>query len=248
MNAPDINRLKVELFVDGANIDAIKRSAIDRRVKGFTTNPTLMRVANVSDYRAFVIETLQIVGDRPVSFEVFADDLQNMELQARELATWGANIYVKVPVITTAGISTSPIIAKLSAAGIRLNVTAILTLEQVRAVVKSLAVDTPAIISVFAGRIADTGRDPLPFMVEALRLVRDRPQSKLLWASAREVLNVFQADAVGCHIITIPDDLFRKLAIVGKDLDQYSRETVAMFHKDALAAGYSIAVGVKEAS
>jgi transaldolase len=248
MSAPDIDRVKVELFVDGANLDAIRRAAADRRVKGFTTNPTLMRVANVSDYKAFAIEALKIVENRPISLEAFADDLPGLELQARELATWGPNVYVKIPVTTTAGTSTGPIIATLSAAGIKLNVTAILTLDQVERVSQSLAENTPAIVSVFAGRIADTGRDPMPLMAEALRLLRNRPRSKLLWASARELLNIFQAEAVGCHIITVHDDLFKKLDIVGKDLDQYSRETVTMFHKDALAAGYSIPISGKGAS
>jgi transaldolase len=247
MSAPNADRLNLRIFVDGANVDAIRKAAPDPRVQGFTTNPTLMRAAKVNDYERFAAEVLNIVPDRPVCFEVLADDLSGMEAQAREIASWGSNVYVKIPVTNTAGVSTAPIIASLSAAGIKLNITAILTLEQVATVAQALADKTPAIVSVFAGRIADTGRDPVPLMTEALRLLRSRPRSELLWASPRELLNVFQADAIGCHIITITDDLFRKLALVGKDLDEFSRETVAMFYRDAVASGYSIPLAEKRA-
>lgn len=242
MTAPSANHLKIRIFADGAHVEGIRKAAADPRIQGFTTNPTLMRVAKVADYKAFAQDVLKIVPDKPVSFEVFADDFPTMEKQAREIASWGRNVYVKIPVTNTKGESASPMIAALSAAGIKLNITAILTLDQVESVTQSLAAETPAVVSVFAGRIADTGRDPVPLMMTALQILRERPRAELLWASPRELLNIFQADAIGCHIITITDDLLKKLALVGKDLNDFSRETVLMFYKDALAAGYSIAL------
>jgi transaldolase len=240
MTAPSADRLKIRVFADGADVNSIRKAAADPRIQGFTTNPTLMRAAKVEDYRAFARDVLRIVPERPVSFEVFADDFPTMEKQAREIASWGDNVYVKIPVTNTKGECSGPLVARLSAAGIKLNITAILTLDQVEGVAGNLAEHTPAVVSVFAGRIADTGRDPVPIMTKALQILRPRPRAELLWASPRELLNIFQADAIGCHIITVTGDLLKKLALVGKDLGDFSLETVSMFYKDALAAGYRI--------
>lgn len=242
MTEPNTDALRIKIFADGADIPTIKRRAADSHIQGFTTNPTLMRLAGVTDYKAFAFEVVRIVAGRPVSFEVFADDLRTMVTQAHEIASWGPNVYVKIPFSTTKGESCCPIIRDLSDAGVKLNVTAILTLDQIRSVADSLAEGTQAIVSVFAGRIADTGRDPVPHMREALRLLRNKPRAELLWASPRELLNIFQADEIGCHIITVTDDLLKKLPLVAKNLEDYSRETVEMFYRDAVAAAYSIAV------
>jgi transaldolase len=248
MTTPRVDQLKIKIFADGADIAGIKKSAADPRVSGFTTNPTLMRSAGVNDYKAFALDVLKVVPDRSVSFEVFADDFPTMEAQAREIASWGPNVYVKIPVTDTKGNPSAPLIARLSKDGIKLNVTAMLTLDQVTEVGAALAPSTPAIVSVFAGRIADTGRDPVPHMAEALRILASRPKAELLWASPRELLNIFQADGIGCHIITVTGDLLNKLALVGKDLGEYSRETVAMFHRDATAAGFSIPLARERAA
>jgi transaldolase len=240
MTAPSADRLKIRVFADGADVGSIRKAAADPRIQGFTTNPTLMRAAKVEDYKAFARDVLKIVPERPVSFEVFADDFPTMEKQAREIASWGDNVYVKIPVTNTRGEFAGPLIGRLSHSGIKLNITAILTLDQVESVAGNLAEQTPAVVSVFAGRIADTGRDPVPIMAKALQILRPRPRAELLWASPRELLNIFQADAIGCHIITVTGDLLKKLALVGKDLGDFSLETVLMFYKDALAAGYSI--------
>lgn len=239
------HRLGIKIFADGADIESIRQAAADPLIQGFTTNPTLMRAAGVADYKAFALEMLKIVPDRPVSFEVFADDLAAMSDQAREIASWGSNVFVKVPFSNTKGEFCGPIISSLSRAGIKLNITAIMTLDQVGQVAGALSESTPAVVSVFAGRIADTGRDPAPHMAKALEILRKRPRAELLWASPREVLNIFQADAIGCHIITVTRDLLKKLALTHKDLDLYSRETVAMFYNDAVAAGYSIPLSVQ---
>jgi len=232
--------LKVKLFADGADLAGIREMAANPAIKGFTTNPTLMRKAGIADYKAFALQVLAEIADRPVSFEVFADDFERMETQALEIASWGGNVNVKIPVTNTRGEFCGPLVARLSRAGVKLNVTAVMTLEQVRRIVENLAHETPAIVSIFAGRIADTGRDPVPIMAEAVRMLRERPRAELIWASPRELLNVFQADAVGCQIITATNDILKKLSLVGKDLDQYSLETVEMFYKDAQAAGYKI--------
>lgn len=232
--------LRIKIFADGADLDAMLRLAADPRIRGFTTNPTLMRKAGIADYEAFGRRVLAAIPDRPVSLEVFADDFPTMERQARAIAGWGANAYVKIPVTDTAGTSAAPLIERLSADGIALNVTALLTLDQVRATAAALAPAAPAVVSVFAGRIADTGVDPVPMMEEALRILGERPRAELLWASPRELLNIVQADAIGCHIVTVTGDLLAKLELLGKDLAAYSRETVEMFRRDALAAGYSI--------
>ena len=236
-----IANLKVKLFADGADLPGIKEMAANPAIKGFTTNPTLMRRAGVSDYIAFALQALQVVGGRPISFEVFADDFGEMGKQAHEIASWGRNVYVKIPVTNTKGEFSGPLIERLTRAGIQVNVTALTTVDQVKRVADRFAPETPAIISVFAGRIADTGRDPVPIMAEAVKIMKKKPKSELIWASPRELLNIFQADAVGCHIITATNDILKKLPLIGKDLDAYSLETVEMFHKDAKAAGYSIA-------
>jgi transaldolase len=243
MGPPSVDQLNVKIFADGADLKGMKEAAAQPHVKGFTTNPTLMRQAGVTDYKQFALDVLKLIPDRPVSFEVFADDFPTMEAQGREIASWGSNVYVKIPVTNTKGEFAGPLMTRLSTAGIKLNVTAIMTNEQVRRVAAALAKDAPAIVSVFAGRIADTGRDPVPIMREAVALLKERPKAELLWASPRELLNIFQADEIGCHIITVTGDVIRKLALVGKDLDRYSLETVAMFHKDALSAAFTIPVG-----
>ena len=235
-------KLKVKIFADGADLAGMKEMYANPLIKGFTTNPTLMRKAGVQDYKAFARQVLDAIPDRPISFEVFADEFDEMERQALEIASWGKNVSVKIPVTNTRRQSAGPLIERLSKAGIALNVTALTSLEQVREVTGRLAPQTPAIISVFAGRIADTGRDPVPLMAEAVKIMRARPKAELIWASPRELLNIFQADAVGCHIITATNDILKKLALVGKDLEEYSLETVQMFHKDAQAAGYRIQV------
>ena len=234
-------QLKVKLFADGADLSGIKEMAANPAIQGFTTNPTLMRKAGIADYKAFALQALQLVGGRPISFEVFADDFGEMEKQAFEIASWGKNIYVKIPVTNTKGEFSGALIERLSRVGVQLNVTAIMTTGQVKRVTDRLAADTPAIVSVFAGRIADTGRDPLPIMAEAVKVMKAKPNTELVWASPRELLNIFQADAVRCHIITATNDILKKLPLIGKDLDSYSLETVEMFYKDAKAAGYSIA-------
>lgn len=232
--------LSIKIFADGADLQTILSMAAKPWVRGFTTNPTLMRKAGVSDYAAFARTVLDSVTDRPVSFEVFADDLPTMEEQAREIDSWGPNVYVKVPVTNTGREFTGPILRRLSQAGVKLNVTAIMTVGQVTAVRDSLADGTPAIVSVFAGRVADTGIDPVGVMRDCLDTLRGRPELELLWASPRELLNLVQADAMGCHIITMTNDLLGKLGLLGKNLEDYSLETVEMFYRDAVAASYRI--------
>ena len=209
-------------------------------IKGFTTNPSLMRRAGVLDYEAFAIEILEAIPDRPVSFEVLADDFQDMERQARKIAGWGSNVYVKIPIALTNGQSSAGLVRRLAGAGIKVNVTALLTLDQVREISEALAGGPPACVSVFAGRVADTGVDPLPMMVEALEILKKHPNQQLIWASPRELLNVFQADAIGCHIITVTNDVLQKLPLVGKDLLQYSLETVKMFRDDAVQSRFEL--------
>jgi transaldolase len=245
---PSVAQLKIKVFADGADLKSMKESAANPLVKGFTTNPTLMRAAGVTDYKAFALEALKAIPDRPVSFEVFADDFPTMEAQAHEIASWGSNVYVKIPVTNTKGDFAGPLIATLSRAGIKLNVTAVFSQEQISKVGAALAEDTPSVVSVFAGRIADTGRDPVPHMQEALRILKNRPKAELLWASPRELLNIFQADAIGCHVITVTADVIKKLALAGKDLEAYSRETVMMFYKDATASAFTIPLAAKRAA
>lgn len=234
------DKLKVKLFADGADIQGILEMYANPLISGFTTNPTLMRKAGVQDYEKFARDLLSKVTDRSVSLEVFADDFPEMERQARKIASWGKNVAVKIPVTDTAGNPATDLIRKLSAEGVVLNITAIMTPAQVREVGEALSPETAAIVSVFAGRVADTGVDPMPLMRECVDILADRPKAELLWASPRELLNVFQADEVGCHIITATNDILKKLSLVDKDLTDYSRETVEMFRRDAVAAGYNI--------
>ena len=236
----NLANLKVKLFADGAN----KASMLDlyRRphVAGFTTNPSLMRKAGVTDYRAFAHDILAAIPDRPISFEVFADDPEGMEWQAREIATWGDQVYVKIPVTNTHGEPMHRLVRALSQSGVKVNVTALFTLEQVQAVAEALRDGAPAYVSVFAGRIADTGVDPMPIMRQSVDRLAISPKAELIWASPRELLNVFQADEIGCHIITATPDILKKLELVGKDHAAYSLETVRQFYQDALAAGYRL--------
>ncbi len=238
--APELELLSVKIFADGADRDSILRLARNPLIRGFTTNPTLMRKAGVRDYKGFALDLLAAIPDRPISFEVFADELPEIEVQAREIASWGPNVNVKIPVTNTRGESCVPAIRALSESGIVVNATAVFTLSQVSEVTAVLAPETPAIVSVFAGRIADTGVDPMGHMRAAADIMRAKPRAELLWASPRELLNIFHADAARCHIITVTQDLLDKLPTVGKDLGEYSLETVRMFYEDAKSAGYAI--------
>jgi len=231
--------LRVKLYADGATVEEMLALRAHPFIRGFTTNPTLMRKAGVRDYRRFAQEVLSAIPDRPVSFEVISDDLVEMELQARAIATWGGCVFVKIPVTNTRGQSCYDLIHRLSHDGIRVNVTAVLTLDQVEGAALALRGGAPSNVSMFAGRIADTGRDPVPMVIEALQVL-DEPQIELIWASPRELLNVFQADAAGCHIITITPDLLKKLDLVGKDLAEFSLDTVKMFRDDAVKAGLTL--------
>jgi len=230
--------LSIKVFADGADLDAILALAELPYISGFTTNPTLMRKSGVSDYEGFSRKLLEHITDRPVSLEVFSDDIDEMDRQARRIASWGANVYVKIPVTTTTGALTAPLVERLSADGLALNVTALTTVDQVAVVAAALASSRAAIVSVFAGRIADTGRDPVPAMREALGLMSGNPALELLWASPREVLNIIQAQEVGCHIVTVTSDLLAKLPFLGRPLEDVSLDTVKMFHNDAQAAGF----------
>ncbi len=238
MNALD--NLKVKIYADGADRDGMLEMYAKPYIQGFTNNPTLMKKAGITDYKAFAHEILQAIPDRPISFEVFADEFTDMERQALEIKTWGENVYVKIPVSNTRQEMAYDLIERLSGAGVHLNVTAMLTLEQVQNVADALKDGPDSIVSVFAGRIADTGLDPVPVMQKALTLLKVAPKAELLWASPREVLNIYQADNIGCHIITATNDLIRKLALGGKDLAEYSLETVQMFYDDAQSAGYTL--------
>ena len=237
---PRVQDLKIKIFADGADLQGILDMHKNPLIGGFTTNPTLMRKAGVSDYESFARNLLETITDRPISFEVFADDFPTMISQARTIASWGKNVNVKVPMTNTRGEFTGSVLRTLAAEGIELNVTAIMTAGQVRAVSDALEPDVPAIVSVFAGRIADTGIDPVPHMSECKHILASRPKAELLWASPRELLNIFQADQIGCHIITCTNDMLAKLSLVGKDLVEYSRETVQMFYRDATASAFSI--------
>jgi transaldolase len=236
---PSLDRIKI--FADGASLPSMLESARDPRISGFTTNPTLMRKAGISDYRAFAKEVLASIKDRPISFEVFADEFADMRRQAQDIATWGDNVYVKIPITNTRRESATALIRELASSGVKLNVTAICTLDQVRDTAQALKGGAPSVVSVFAGRIADTGRDPIPLMKEALGMCRAADKRiELLWASPRELLNIVQAAEVGCDIITVTPDLLKKLELVGKDLADFSLDTVQMFHRDAQAAGFKL--------
>lgn len=237
MNA--VSDLKVQIFADGADREGMQRLYRNPLIKGFTTNPSLMRATGVKDYRSFALEMLKLIPDRPISFEVCADDFPNMERQAMEMASWGQNVYVKIPITNTRSQPSNELIRRLAHAGVRLNVTAVMTLAQVRDAAPCLAQSPSSYVSVFAGRIADTGRDPMPHMAAAAALLSSYPNLQLIWASPRELLNIFQADLVGCHIITVTHELLEKLQLVGKSLEEFSLETVKMFHDDARKAGFS---------
>ena len=230
----------VKLFADGADKAGILEMYRSPRIDGFTTNPTLMRKAGITDYVAFAKDLLREIPDKPISFEVFADEFDEMERQALEIAGWGKNVYVKIPVMNTKRQATYDLVQKLSQAGVQLNITAMMTLEQVNKVAESVQGGASCFVSVFAGRVADTGIDPVPMMREALELLKNAPNAELLWASPREVLNVYQAEAIGCHIITATNDILKKLELNGKNLDVYSQETVQMFFNDAQAAGFHL--------
>ena len=231
----------IKIFADGASLPAMLELGTNPRIAGFTTNPTLMRKAGVADYRAFARDVLGAIRDKPISFEVFADEFAEMERQARDIATWGENVYVKIPVTNTRREPATALVGKLAAAGVKLNVTAICTVEQVRETARALAGGAPSVVSVFAGRIADTGRDPVPLMREALAACRAADaRIELLWASPRELLNIIQAAEIGCDIITVTNDLLAKLPTIGKDLATFSLETVQMFYRDAQAAGFRL--------
>jgi transaldolase len=237
-----LQALRIQIFADGADIAGMLEMAGKPYIAGFTTNPTLMRKAGVVDYRAFAREIIAAIPNRPISFEVFSDEFAEMERQAYEIASWGDLVYVKVPVTNTRAEPSYRLIRRLSEAGVKLNVTALMTLEQVHEVSDALAGGPASYISVFAGRVADTGRDPVPMMAAAVELMRPHPQQSLIWASPRELLNIFHADSIGCHVITVTNDILKKLDLIGKDLADYSLDTVKMFYRDAQQAGYTLEV------
>lgn len=236
----DSASLSVKIFADGADLNGMLELRSHPLIKGFTTNPTLMRKAGIADYAEFARAVLRAIPDRPISFEVFADEFEEMEIQAMEIAGWGGQVNVKIPVTNTRGESSARLVRRLAAAGVRLNVTAMMTLEQVRSISECLAGGAPSFVSIFAGRVADTGRDPVPMMAEAVRILRDYPNVELIWASPRELLNIFQADAIGCHVITVTHDVLKKLSLIGRDLSEYSLDTVKMFFNDAQKAGFQL--------
>ena len=238
--------LKVKIFADGADRDRVEAMCVEPWVRGFTTNPTLMRAAGVDDYESFARDLLELVPDKPISFEVIADDLGEIERQARLIATWGDNVYVKVPITTTRGEPTGEVVRRLSASAVMVNVTAIMTLDQVEDAASWLAGGPGGYVSVFAGRIADSGRDPIPIMSAALERLVPHPHEELIWASPREVLNVVQADAIGCHVITVTDEILKRLPNLGRALDDYSLDTVRMFHRDAEDAGYTLDIDSRD--
>jgi transaldolase len=235
-----IDPLTIKIFADGADKAAMLELYRNPAISGFTTNPTLMRKAGVRDVAAFAREVLEAIPDRPISFEVFSDDFGDMERQARTIASWGPNVYVKIPVTDTKGTTSAPLVRKLAGEGVKLNVTALMTVEQVREVADALSDGPSAFVSVFAGRIADAGVDPLPIILASVAELSPYPQLELIWASPREVFNIVQADRAGCHVITVTSDLLAKLPTLGKSLEQFSLETVQMFHRDAQAAGLEI--------
>jgi transaldolase len=235
-----VEDLKVKIFADGADKAGMLEMYEKPFVKGLTTNPTLMKKAGITDYRAFCKDILSSIKDKPLSFEVFSDDFSEMERQALEIASWGQNVYVKIPVTNTKREACYDLVKRLSAKKVKLNVTALMTLDQVRNVVASLDPNVPSYVSVFAGRVADTGKDPVPMMATAVDILKSAPASELIWASPRELLNIFQADEIGCHVITVTNDILKKLSLVGYDLDEYSLDTVKMFYRDAIEAGFKL--------
>jgi transaldolase len=235
-----IEELKIKIFADGADKGGMLEMYEKSFVKGLTTNPTLMKKAGILDYRAFCKDILNFIKDKPLSFEVFSDDFAEMERQALEIASWGDNVYVKIPITNTKQDTCYSLVKKLAGQGVKLNVTALMTLDQVSDVVSSLNPDIPSYVSVFAGRMADTGVDPVPMMAKAVQMLKPAPAAELIWASPRELLNIFQADEIGCHVITVTNDILKKLSLVGYDLEQYSLDTVKMFYKDALDVGFKL--------
>jgi transaldolase len=240
MKYTNVADLKVKIFADGADKAGMLEMASKSFVKGLTTNPTLMKKAGIVDYKAFALEILSEIKEKPISFEVFSDDFDEMEKQALEIASWGENVYVKLPITNTKGEPIYNLISKLANKKVKLNVTAIMTLEQVKNVVSNLNPSVPSYVSVFAGRIADTGRDPLPLMIDSVNALKANTLAELIWASPRELFNIFQADQIGCQVITVTNDVLKKLDLVGKDLNDYSLDTVKMFYNDAKSAGFSI--------
>jgi transaldolase len=241
MNSQLLLDLPIKIFADGADREGIASLYAKPYIKGLTTNPTLMRKVGITDYEKYAREILEVVKEKPISFEVFSDEFPEMRRQALMIGKWQANVYVKIPITNTRGDSALPLIKELSAEGVRLNLTAILTREQVEGVAKAVKPDVPCVVSVFAGRVADTGVDPIPLMKDSREILRDLPQAELLWASVREVLNIFQAAECGCHIVTVPHDILDKVAKMGgMDLAELSLDTVKMFHKDAVAAGFKL--------
>ena len=235
-----LDQLQVKIFADGADLNGILELYRNPYITGFTTNPTLMRKSGISDYEKFSRQVLEHISDRPISFEVLSDEFDEMERQALKIATWGKNVYVKIPVTNTRRESSVNLVRRLAEDGVQLNVTALMTLEQVREASSALASHAPSYISIFGGRIADTGRDPLPMIKEAVEIMSQHKTQELIWASPRELLNIFHADEIGCHIITVTHDILKKLPLVGKDLNEYSLDTVKMFHSDAQKAGYKL--------
>jgi transaldolase len=235
-----VDEFRVKIFADGADKAGMLEMYSKPFIKGLTTNPTLMKKAGIVDYRAFCKDILDSIKDKPLSFEVFSDDFSEMERQALEIASWGENVYVKIPITNTKQESCCALVKRLAAQKVKLNVTALMTIAQVGEVVAALDPNIPSYVSIFAGRIADTGCDPLPMMIKAVEILKAAPASELIWASPRELLNIFQADEIGCHVITVTNDILKKLSLLGYDLNQYSLDTVRMFHADALAAGYRL--------
>lgn len=234
------DNLKIKIFADGANKETMLEMYQKEYIKGLTTNPTLMRKSGIKDYKSFCLDILKSIKDKSLSFEVFSDDIIEMERQADEISSWGNNIFVKIPVTNTKKVGCYNLIKKLSKKKIKVNVTAVMTIDQVKKIVDSLNSETQSYISIFAGRIADTGRDPVPIMIEALKIMKKKPLTELIWASPRELLNIFQANDIGCHIITATEDILNKLKLIDYDLNQYSLDTVKMFYEDALSAGFKI--------
>jgi transaldolase len=235
-----LDQLKVKIFADGADLEGILELYRHPHIAGFTTNPTLMRKSGISDYEHFARQVLEHITDRPISLEVFSDEFDEMERQARKIASWGKNVYVKIPVTNTRRESAAELVRCLAGEGIQLNVTALMTLEQVSTISKALEDHASCYISVFAGRIADTGRDPMPLMRDAVEIMSPYQNQELIWASPREFLNIFHANEIGCHIITVTHDLLKKSTLIGKDLDEFSLDTVKMFYEDARKAGYQL--------
>jgi len=240
LNQVELNKLNVKIFADGADKTTMLEMYAKSHIHGLTTNPTLMRKSGITDYKKFCLDILQSIKDKPLSFEVFSDDFKEMERQALEIASWGDNVYVKIPITNTKKENCYDLVNTLSHQRVKLNVTALMTLEQVQNVVNNLNPKVASYISIFAGRIADTGRDPIPIMKEALNLMKSQPLSELIWASPRELLNIFQAHDIGCHIITVTPDILKKLNLIGYDLEEYSLDTVKMFYNDAVVAGFKL--------